>query len=239
MRFERLSVTLCVLLLAIPAWGKQASQSAATFQPASDPQAVAVVQAAITALGGATAISQAQSWTFEAQMQGPHANGNVDYVISTDTDTEKIMRPDGSMKPARPIHSHFVPALVGAILLRESQDPEFITQYVGASTVDSKPVTVVALTIGRSGFPAQIWAFDGGNLPVQIDFRLPAEIGARQSVYGLVSVSDYQTVSGVLYPYRIVSFLKGKAPENITLQSVNASTAAPVNEYNGVAGDLR
>src|SRR5882762_5391311 len=143
MRSVRSALGLCVLALAIPSWGKQASQNASTPQPASDPQAVAVVQAAITALGGATAIGQAQSWTFQAQMQGSRANGSVEYVMSTDIDTGKFVLPDGTTRPAPAIHSLFVPALVGAILLKESQDPEFSMQYAGLSTQDSKPVTTI------------------------------------------------------------------------------------------------
>jgi hypothetical protein len=190
-------------------------------------------------LGGAAEIGQAQSWTFQAEMQGPHANGPVNYVISTDTTWGKVTRSDGSTERARPIHSHFVPALAGAILLKESQDADFTMQYVGASMLDSKPVAVIAITIGRSGFPAQTWAFDQNNLPVQIDFRLPAEIGARQSLYGAVHLSNYQSISGVLYPFQIVSFLPGRPPQITMLQSVSTSAAAPMNEFNGLAGDLR
>ena len=61
MRSARFGLTLCIFLLAIPSLGKQASQSASTSQATRDPQAVAVVEAAITALGGATAIGQVQN----------------------------------------------------------------------------------------------------------------------------------------------------------------------------------
>jgi hypothetical protein len=237
MRFLRACLLVPFLLLAIPIWAQQASQ--ATTQPASDPQAVAVVQAAITALGGASAISQAQSWTFQAQTQGPHSNGNVDYLISTDTDTGKRAGPNGTMRTAPPIHSHFVPALVGAILLKESQDPKFSMQYVGQSTQESKPVTVIVFTIGKDRFPAQIWTLDAANLPVQIDFRLPAQIGARKSFPLLVDLSDYRAVSGVLYPFQIATFLPGKPPEIVAVQSVSANATSRVSEYNGAGGDLR
>ena len=242
MRSVRIVLAFCVLIFAIPSWGQQApqpAQTASTSQPASDPQAVALVQAAITALGGATAIGQAQSWTFQAQMQGPHANGPADYIISTDTNTGQHVRADGTMRPAHLIRSHFIPALVGAILLRESADSDLLIRSWGQSTVDSKPVTVIAMTIGKSGFPAQTWAFDRDNLPVQIDFLLPAEIGARRSLYGFVHLSNYRSVSGVLYPFRIVSFDTGRPPQITMLQSVSAGAAAPMNEFNGLAGDLR
>jgi hypothetical protein len=235
----RSALTLCILLLAIPSWGKQATQSAPTPQPTSDPQAVAVVQAAITALGGAAAIGQGQSWTFQAQTQGPHSNGNVDYAMSTDTDTGKLVRPDGTTRPAPKIHSHFVPALVGAILVKESQDPEFSMQYAGVSTRDSKTVTTIIFALGAAGLPAQVWVFDAANLPVLIYFRMPAEIGARKSFPLMVALSDYRPVSGVSYPFQIISYWPGKPPEIVTIQSLNANSTAPANEYNGLAGDLQ
>jgi hypothetical protein len=235
MHSARFGLLLCILLLSVPVWARQAPQSA----PQSDPQALAVVQAAITALGGATALAQAQSWTFQAQMQGSRANGSVEYVMSTDTDTGKFVRPDGTTRPAHAIHSLFVPALVGSILLKETKDPEFSLHYVGLSTVDSKPVTIIVFTIEPDGFPAQIWSFDASNLPVWVDFRSPAEIGARQSLYGEVALSDYRPVSGVLYPFRMISIVSGKPPEIVTLQLVAPAAGAPPNMFNGPAGDLR
>jgi hypothetical protein len=239
MRPARCASLFVILFLAVLSWGKQAPQQASAPQTTSDPQAVALVQAAITALGGATAIGQAQSWIFHAQTQGPHANGNVDYMISTHTDTGHFVLADGTTRPAPAIHSHFVPALVGAILLKQSQDPEFSLHFGGQSTVDSKPVSVIVFMFGKTQFPAQIWTFDAANLPVQIGFRLPAQIGARESFPLEVALSDYRLVSGVLYPFRIVSFVPGKPPEIVTLQSVNANATAPPNEFTGPAGDLR
>jgi len=238
MRFARIGLLLFLLLLVVPVWAQQATQSSA--QPAGDPQAVAVVQAAITALGGTAAIGRAQSWTFQAQMQGPHANGSIDYRISTDTDTGKLVRRDGTMKPAPPIHSHFVPALAATILLKESQSPEFTMSYGGVSTLDSKPVTVVTFyfTDGPS-FPAQIWTFDAANLPVMIDFRSSAQIGARASFPFVVALSDYRKVSGVMYPSQITAFVPGRLPQTVALQSIAAGTAVPTNDFNGPAGDLQ
>jgi hypothetical protein len=235
MRFSR-SLPFAFLLLSSSIWAQQ------TPAPATqDPQAV--VQAAIKALGGATAIGQPESWTFQAQMQGPRANGSVSYTMSTHTDTGHFVLPDGTARPAPMIHSHFVPALVGLILLKESQDPDFSLQYGGQSTLDSKPVTVVVIVFsaGPIQFPSQIWYFDSTNLPVQVDFRLPAEIGARQSPYGIVAFSDYRSVSGVLYPFRMVAFAPGNGnpPQITTLQSVTLNATASPNEFNGPAGDLR
>ena len=238
MRFVRIGL-LCSFLLYTPSvWAQQSSPVAA--QPSSDPRAIAIVQAAIAALGGGTAIKQAQSWAFHADMQGSHANGTVDYVISTDTDTGKVMRRDGTMKPAAPIHSHFVPALVAAILLKQSQDPALNMRFGGATTFDSKPVTTLIFTFADDPkFPAQIWTFDAANLPVVIDFRASAQIGARESFPFVVALSDYRQVSGVMYPFQITAYVPGRPPQIVSVQSIAASSTVPLNDFNGLGGDLQ
>jgi hypothetical protein len=232
-------VPLAILFLAATGWGRQTTQSPS--QPASDPQAVAIVQAAITALGGATAISQPQTWTFQAHMQGAHANGNVTYVMSTDKDTGEVIAPDGTSTPARPIRSHFVPVLIASVLLNESLDPRFSFFFERTDTQDSKPVSVVRvmLTDGAVNSPAQFWSFDAANLPVRVDFRLAAEVGARRSFPLVVSLSNYQAVGGVLYPFSVITFLPGTLPEWITLQSISTEASAIANDFNGQGGDLR
>jgi hypothetical protein len=241
MRFSRIGL-LIFLLFGSSVWAQQppTSQQASPIQLSSDPQAVAVVQAAITALGGATAISQAQSWTFQAVTQGPHSNGNVDYVISTDTDTGMRAGPNGTMRAAPLIHSHFVPALVAAILLKQFQDPTLTIQFGGTSTTDSKPVTTIIFNLTvEPRFPAQIWIFDATNLPVMVDFRAQATIGARASFPFGVALSDYRQVSGVMYPFQIMALVPGKPPQVITVQNLASNATAATNEFNGSGGDLR
>jgi hypothetical protein len=241
MRLARFGL-LVFLLTGVSVWAQQpaSSQQASPTQQASDPQAVAVIQAAITALGGATAIGQAQTWTFQAQTQGPHSNGNVDYVISTDTDTGKRAGPNGTMRAAPPIHSHFVPALVAAILLKQSQDPTLTIQFGGTSTADSRPATTIVFnfTIGPR-FPAQIWTFDAANLPVMVDFRASATIGGRASFPFVVALTDYHQVSGVMYPFQITALVPGKPPQVVAVQTIAPSATTATNEFNGPGGDLR
>jgi hypothetical protein len=234
----RFALLLSILLLNIPVWA-QVPQSAP--QPASDPQAVAVVQAAITALGGATAIGQARSWTFQGRMFGAFGNENVNYAISTDADTGTLVLPDGTSRPAPKPQSYFVPALAASILLRQSQDPAFTMRFGGTTTMDSKPVAIVIFAIqdGTVQFPAQVWAFDASNLPVKVDFRLAAEIGTRRSILGMVLLSDFHLVSGVLYPFTMVETPPAAQTEVVTVQSVIPGASAPKNEANAMGGDSR
>src|ERR1700680_2786417 len=134
MRFARLGLLVPFLLLVTPIWAQQTTQT--TTNPTSDPQAVAAVEAAITALGGATAIGQAQSWTFQAQMRGAFENDIASYVMSTDTDTGHFLLVNGVTASSPMTRSHFLPALAGLILLNQSKDPQFAIKYGGVSTLD-------------------------------------------------------------------------------------------------------
>jgi hypothetical protein len=245
MSFVRVGPLVFVFFLALPSWGKQASQSSSTTQPNSDPQAVAVVQAAITALGGAVAISQAQSWTFHAQMTGPITNDNVNYTITTQMPpAQQVTTRRGTIKRIPMVQSYFVPALIGKVLVKELQDAEFSISYMGSVTVNSKPCAAVAFSV--SSVPVtpptdadQIWCFDSStNLPVQVEFRLPAELGASMSPTGVVYFADYRFVSGVMYPYFIGIPGQGGLPEIIIILSVAPSVSAVSPEFNGAAGDI-
>ena len=126
----RLRLVALTLVLSIPAFAQQTTTAAT-----SDPQALAVVQAAITALGGATAIGSLQSWTFQAQAEGRIANGTVSEGLALAIPTDSSL-PAGTTAKAPPPwarpRSLFVPALVSAILAKESQDRNFVFKQAAA-----------------------------------------------------------------------------------------------------------
>lgn len=239
MRFARFGLALCILIVAIPSWGKQPPQSASTTQPASDPQAVAVVQAAITDLGGATAIGQAQSWTFQGQLEGPLDNGDRSETIDLQSASASIVVNGVSRPPFKQsIRSIFLPALLAFVLLQESQDSNYSVQYGGTSTLDSKPVTIVIFSMARSSYAiAQTWIFDNATgLPTRVGFKLPAILGQSESFPSVVDLSDYRSVSGVLYPFRIVTSLERSLPETLILQSVSPTVTTPSSTTAAPAG---
>lgn len=241
MRFAHSVVAVCILLLAVPSWGKRPPQSSSTTGSTSAPQAVAVVQAAITALGGATAIAQAQSWTLQASLQGPSANGNASYTITTAKDIETYTpTPGGANKPAPRIRSLFVPVAIASILLSESQDSRLVFTYRGPLTLAGENITVIDVHLTNGPLSVQTWCFDATtNLPVSVDFRMPAQIGQRVGIPGIVNLSDYQTVSGVSYPFQVTAAVAGSLlPQTITIQSVTPSTAIIQSNPSPAAGDL-
>jgi hypothetical protein len=185
-----------------------------------------VIQAAITALGGATAIGQTHNWSFQAQLDGMK-KGTTNDTLDTDAKPASATAPTASATGAFP--SPFLPAFVAALLLKESNNPNYILRHEGQITVGSRTLSIVTIWNVRTRFrPAQIWYFDNATgLPAVIDFRLPTQIGHFRSLRGLTELSDYRSVSGVQYPFQIVTRVPGKPlPEVVTLQSVTPNTSA-------------
>ncbi len=215
-----------VLLFCVPVLAQ-------TTPPAQrDPQAVAVLEATITKMGGATAISPLQSWRFEAQAEGRIDNGTINKVLSLSAPQNPGPPPGAAAKAhpwARP-RSLFVPALVSTILVQELQDPSFsLQQGIPDPSIPNSTLVVFSLpTKSGQSVPAQRWYFDTTtNLPTMIEFALPAKIGLIESFPGVVTLSDYRAIGGVLYPFRIGTSLlrENGGGETVTLQIVTPSTA--------------
>ena len=204
-----------------------------------DPQATAVLDAAIAALGGATAISQSQSWAFQAQLDGLEKGSRSDTIGLNVGPGTPVAMPNGTTitKPPAAFPSPILPTLVAALLLKQSKDPNYVVRHVARTTLGSQTVTVVSFWLARSVFgPAQNWYFDNATgLPIQIEFRLPAQIGHIKSLRGVSVLSDYRSVSGVLYPFHIVTATPGQpSPETITLQSLSPSSSTASTAAGGV-----
>lgn len=225
MRVVRL--LLPVILFSIPVFAQQTTA-------ASDPQAVAAVQAAVNTIGGATAIGALQSWTIKAQATGNLANGPITEVLATTLPSlPQNSNPAGAAKVTPPWatpRSLFVPALVSAILANQSQDSTILlTQGTASASVPNANVVISSTKVKSGAVPAQRWYFDKtSGLPSRIDFLLPAKVGLVEAFPGTVLLSNYQNVGGILYPFQIVTYLqRDRLRETITVQSVTPSTTSP------------
>ena len=208
------------LLLSIPLFAQTTTPAAQR-----DPQAVALMESAITKMGGATAISQHQSWTFQVQMQGPLNNGTVTETLNTNPS----MTVNGKTVTHPLIVSPFVPALVARLLSEIVGDASTSVTYKGTVSVGSKSATAIALSDPRSSTILQTWYFDSTTgLPMHVELASEVQVGLFKSFPGGVDFSDYRTVSGVLYPFQIVERIEGRPfVQTITVQSVTP-TANPV-----------
>lgn len=235
MRLVRVIVLIAMLTLASSVL---AQTSQVNSQSGSDPQAIAVVQAAITALGGATVIGQSDTWELEARLDGP-----IDSGVKTETINLHIpnatIAVSGVSKPSPKFVSPsvFLPALAAAVLLQESQDSSFIMRFDSPSTLGSKPVNIIKLISSSTQAIAQVWVFDAASgLPMRVIFDLPAEIGLTRTFGRMIDFSDWRVVSGVLYPFSVVIYVSGRLPETVELESVSASASTSSSTTSPITG---
>lgn len=229
MRPARVCMLILFLFLASSLWAQQLSTS--NTQPPNDPEAVAVVQAAITALGGAVAINQVQNWTFQAQMQGLHGNDNVNYALSATVSPQATINGvDGTAKAKkmRASRSFFIPFVLGYVLLNQFQSQEFPLKFSGQTDLGSGAVAVVTFSNPQNpALMAQRWYFDTiTNLPVRIEFLWPAAVGPKISFSGVIEVSGYKATAGVLYPSKVVTISDTSQTDIIILQLITPSASS-------------
>jgi hypothetical protein len=260
----RLVCLAAIFCLASVAALAQQSTSTDTLAPPSqrDPQAVAVVQAAIAGFGGSAV---AQSFKVQAQVQSPDPGGNNTTsaltwemagsefrVAFSDSSGSSVivtghgnpMATTGGVSQAVPKHvvqAMFIPAFAGAILAREFQNQNYSLQYLGAETVNGTPVTAVRTVLPTT--PAnvtltdQIWYFSNAtNLPIRVVYRSPADQTPLVSIPETVDLSNFTSVSGGLYPFNIIVSRQDAQVAAITLQSVNPNANIPSIDFDPPAG---
>lgn len=278
MRLSRFLPALVVLALVVPLKAQQPSpvppfgkappvrqapvQPTGSQQPPQprDPQALSVVQTAITALGGATAIGAIQTWRVQAQssaqfngatrailweqagsefrMASHFGTAGGDNVIVTGHGSPASVQ-GGTTKalPSHVISSLFIPALAGSILLNEFQNTNYTFQYVGTRTLNSKTVSVVRTVLLANPLGAQTWYFDmASGLPVRVEYRIAMISTPAASLSGAADLLNYQPVAGILYPFQIVQWRQGMQVDVVTLQSVNVNAAISSSDFDAAGG---
>jgi len=230
--------------------------------PTRDPQALEVLQTAITAMGGAALIGQIQSWQLQGQLQHTTTNGNEEGTFSweaagtefriqtvTPSGTNVIVTGHGTpgvvsagksqAMPAHVVRAMFVPALIGSVLLKEFQDPNCSVESQNDTTLGSESVKVVTTTVRSSQMEAmvtpQTWYFDSNSgLPVRVEYRLPGMVGPRLYVASAHDFSNFQNVGGALYPFQIVTSRRGKQSDVVNLQSVIPNATISPDDFNAM-----
>jgi hypothetical protein len=234
-------VTFCFLAIPILAQSSAPSVSGSTSsqgpsrwvpRPVRDPQAIQVVQASITALGGATAIALATDWTIQAQVQQSLGvktpNGTVTWTVLGGEYRSDFSSPQGittlasghgkpfsvsqgtvTSAPLASMRALFSPALVGLVLLNEVQNSNYSVQSQGSSTIGSVKVNVVKTSSQSNPFDPklteQTWYFDSTtSFPVRVEFGLPDIKNPTRRVKSSLDFSGYSAIAGVSFPLQIV-----------------------------------
>jgi len=256
---------LCVCFLCFPA-GSQQATSTSTASPQRDAQAVALLQQSVTAFGsiqpsdssatGSVTIT-AGSLTTEGtvtiltkgvtetsiQFQIPDnpwtvvfSNGEANKVESTQTTVYPLELAASSQCLYFPL-----PYLSGIL-----NNPDYSIQYIGQETVGSSIAnhiivqntfnSAAAYQFLSSFTMADIWLDTATALPVKIGMVHRNGGGSATRIPFSVVYSNYQTVSGVRYPFTILENVTDTPWATTTVQSVTFNSGLTDSPFSVVAG---
>jgi hypothetical protein len=227
-------------------------------KPVRDAEAISVVAASLASMGSAANIAQSTHWIVQVQVTGAgqftsasvrwKGNGSgIRIERSTDQGPTVLVSGHGKAESISPngkvqnlqfhvIRSLLFPPLVAVTLLKDFQDTNYSLEYAGTATVNSATAIVVktsynATYVGSQVTP-QTWYFDTKTgLPLRVEYRSPdIRVPEKQKVIR-VDLSDYQAISGVLYPLQAVSFVDGQQMNIASVQSIDTSTAIADGDF--------
>ena len=158
------------LILCCCAATRPQAQSTPPLVAHRDSQALVVTQNAINALGGGTHISQVNDWKVIAQREASAASqspsgkiiweaAGAEFKSDFPAPTGRSILTSGHGKPIRAVggitepvapyvvHAMFVPSLVGALLLREYQDPNRSFELIPQNAVTNGPTIIKTYSV--------------------------------------------------------------------------------------------
>lgn len=228
--------------------------SQAVPAPQRDPQAVAIVQQAVKAMGGAAPTDSTATGTINLVAGSQDENGTITILTKGTAETsEQINLPsgqraitysNGQASEATPSGSGSaamqlavtdqcpifpLPQLLGALA---NPDESFL--YIGEETLDGAPVQHVQSSNSFASRPTltaltpfsltNIWFDLASGLPVKLAYTRHVAGGAAASFPVEIYFSGYRNVGGFLYPFQIQKSFNGTPWQSITIQSVVFNT---------------
>jgi hypothetical protein len=238
-----LVVGLMVGSVAQAGFGQSQSPSSLP-PPVQDPQAIAVLQSAITVMGGPSAVAAISDATVIGTEQdisnpsGPPAkftwqSSGSEFRSLTQNSNGPYIVLSGHGTPGQQKHGNWIPwpyhvarahqpfYLPAVVLYAELQNPNYTLSYIGSATVDGKSAIKIHVfdasnRIGRLVTP-QDWYFDPASfLPLRVEYLFPYQDDANHSSPFSMGFADFQSVGGILVPYQL------------QLHLISASTVATV-----------
>lgn len=234
--------------------------------PVRDASAIAVLQNSVSAMGGLSTWQTIQDWTItgtisvsgssQAASNFTWIGAGTEFRMETDTSSTTKLFLSGHGSPARisngsvnPINYHVARAnpplyLPGVRVMQELNNRQLTLHYVGAATVHG--VTAVQIHVsddsdaGGSLVTPHEWYFDATTfLPLQVQFRLPANENAAQYTSGSFDFWQFQTVNGMLVPSQL-SVSQDYAPTKLfAVGSVAFNSGVPQFEFDPPQGGVQ
>jgi hypothetical protein len=247
-----LATYLCILAVW-SAWSQQPQSSGPTndpfwvVAPVRTPEALAIVQGSLAALGGSDAISKLQSFVVQGNLAVTDSNvqsGNVvwevagqelrfDFPASDGIRTiatghgSPFVRANGvsSWMPDHTMRALFIPPLVARNLNIAIQDLQYSIEFGGAGVVGNTSIKIVTISSQASRRDSiatlQTWYFDSvSGLPVRVEYRVPDCDDVRHFLAASAEVSNYKSMSSVYFPLQANITIAGHPSGTITISSI-------------------
>jgi hypothetical protein len=265
----RVRASVLILLLGLMSQSVLAQATSPSPSPTSPPtpvqdaQAVAAIQSAIAAMGGATAIAAIQSsvaqgtsvatpddgsgtrnftWSHSGQdfrYENDAASGSHIFVSNSGSpcDIEGNTVVASARHVARANLPFHLPAVV---LFNELSNPNYTLTYIGVAPLNGTSAVHIQTadnsdSVGQLVTP-QDWYFDPTTgLPLSVQYRIPSAGSAQNWQPGSISFANFQPVNGVLVPFQL-TIQEGPAavpPVVATISSVTLN--APISSTQCVA----
>jgi hypothetical protein len=222
-----------------------------------DPVAVATVQTAITAMGGsaigqtntgllsATITSQRHGWPsgtetieFSGQQFRDEFTTSTSTAVSVTSTTGGTQLQNGKTSPIRAhvVDARFIPELAALELFRRYQDPNYSITFGGTASVNGRTAAKIQLRLERDDLSqagtVQVWFIDTTTgLPVRIEYRFPKSGNGLSTSDTAVEFSDWRSVSGVLVPFQMNTWLDGDPWNQVALQSVSFNVTVNPSDF--------
>jgi hypothetical protein len=244
------ALPLFVLFSTAPA-KSFAGQNGPPPLPVRDTQAIAAIQTALGAMGGAGAIGVIQNAVVQGTSVATPDNGNGitnftwtsagnDFRYENDANAGSHVLVSNGGNPADQENDNWVtipssiaranlpfhiPALV---LFNELSNQNYTLTFVGQTTLNGVAAVQVNTSdnsdfIGQLVTPQQ-WYFDPkSGLPLRVVYRIPSFLDAQSYSTGTIDFASYRAVSGVLVPFQLtISEGPGSLVATVTTATFNA-----------------
>lgn len=259
MLLKRLAILLGIFAVAFSTCAQQTSIPPSPTAPVRDPQAIAVVQSAIAAMGGIGVASGIQDLTVQGTLQDVTGTsgqtigftwrnsgsefrqelqqaGTTVRISLSGHGTPGDFRNGAWVSP--PYHEsranlpYYVPIYV---LYSEISNPSYTLSYVGSTTVGGRPAIQIHTCDESDLFSHMVlpqdWYFDSASgLPLQVNFRIPSDTDAATSQAGTIQFANFQVVSGVAVPFQI-TLQEGPVSSTQIVSSVQFNTGISPSEF--------
>jgi hypothetical protein len=237
-----------------------AQTQTATTTPTQDPQAIAVLQQSVVAMGTTAPSDSTATGAITTVAGSLTENGTITILtLGTNQTSEQIQTPHGSrivysqgqasqvigMTPS-PLTfelalSSQCPDFPLPLLLASLNNPDTAYKYIGLETLSGASAHHIqfwnsyASTPGLqslSGFTVRdIWLDAVSYLPQRFSYVQRAAGGSEPGIEVDVFYSNYRNVNGVLYPFSILKSFNGTPSATITIENVVFNTGLSSSNF--------